>query len=159
MTQILHGRLWLALILGVPLVACAGPPPTAGAVRVDGASLSQPMPRPGATAPADPAVAALPVPAPTRGPSPTARSGVKPGAIINRPGATVQDLLGVPDLRRREPPAEVWQYAGDSCVLDITFYAAKDGGAAVAAYLESRALDGGKMEPAACLGHLGPRGD
>jgi hypothetical protein len=156
MIQLLHGRLSAALVLGVLLAACAGPPPPTGAVRVDGASLSQPM-QPAAAAPKDPAVAALPGPAPPLTPPPPARSDVQPAALVNRPGSTVQELLGPPDLRRREPPAEVWQYTGDSCVLDITFYASTDGGAAVAAYLESRALDGAKMEPAACLGHLGPR--
>ncbi len=31
-------------------------------------------------------------------------------------------LLGVPSLVRRDGPAEVWQYQGDDCILDIFLY-------------------------------------
>lgn len=31
-------------------------------------------------------------------------------------------LLGAPDLRRREPPAELWQYRNADCVLDVFLY-------------------------------------
>lgn len=31
-------------------------------------------------------------------------------------------LLGEPDLRRREPPAELWQYRNADCVLDVFLY-------------------------------------
>ena len=40
-------------------------------------------------------------------------------------GAEKDDLitrLGVPDLLRREPPAEFWQFAGISCVLHVYLY-------------------------------------
>lgn len=153
-----------ALLVSVLLAACAGPPPPEVAARVDGArvdgaSLAQPM-RSAATAtdPTAPApnVAALPVPAPSPASGPRWANAPKPGAIINHPGATVRSLLGAPALRRREPPAEVWQYSGAGCVLDITFYPAKDGGPARAAYLESRSLDGATMEPSACLNGMAP---
>lgn len=35
-------------------------------------------------------------------------------------------LLGEPSLRRREPPAEVWQYAGRSCTLHVFLYRGAD---------------------------------
>ena len=31
-------------------------------------------------------------------------------------------LLGEPDFRRVEPPAEVWQYRGADCVVDLFLY-------------------------------------
>lgn len=154
------------------LAACAGPPPPTirakGVTPVTGASLSQPLPpeqpAPQPAAPPDaqaaptppaaaPEVAAVPRPAPA---APARHGkGPKPEQIVDHPGRAVRALLGAPDLQRREPPAEVWQYAGEACVLDITFYPARDGGAARAAYLESRAIDGSKLAPAVCLGSLG----
>ncbi len=156
-------RLPGALLLGILLAACAGPhvPEVAQRERVDGASLSRPMAPAGTATPAAPAtpapgLAAMPVPAPAAPPGRRWSKAPKPSAIIDHPGATVQTLLGDPALRRREPPAEVWQYSGAGCVLDITFYPGKDGGPARAAYLESRSLDGAAMEPAACLNGMDP---
>lgn len=154
MTQPLHGRLSAVLVLGVLLAACAGPPPPTVVERVDGASLSQPQGSNAAAPVTAPTLAAMPVPAPAA-PARRSASAPKPGAIINHPGATVRTLLGDPALRRREPPAEVWQYSGEGCVLDITFYPGTNGGPARAAYLESRSLDGTVMEAAACLNGMG----
>jgi hypothetical protein len=36
------------------------------------------------------------------------------GALVAR--------LGEPDFTRRDPPAEIWQYRGNSCVLDVFLY-------------------------------------
>lgn len=38
--------------------------------------------------------------------------------------AAVTALLGPPDYRRRDKPAEIWQYRNDGCVLDIFLYSA-----------------------------------
>jgi hypothetical protein len=48
---------------------------------------------------------------------------------LDRPGITL--LLGAPGLVRRDAPAEVWQYSGADCVLDLFLYgpgAARGGG-------------------------------
>jgi len=51
--------------------------------------------------------------------------------------AGVQDLLGSPQFRRRDKPAELWQYRGKRCVLDLFLY--PGGGAALAVdYLDVR---------------------
>src|SRR5690606_34799342 len=34
----------------------------------------------------------------------------------------LSNLLGAPDLVRRETPAEVWQYVADDCVFDVVLY-------------------------------------
>ena len=34
----------------------------------------------------------------------------------------VTALLGPPDYRRRDKPAEIWQYRNAACVLDIFLY-------------------------------------
>ena len=36
--------------------------------------------------------------------------------------AQVAALIGDPDLRRVDPPAEIWQYRSADCVLDLYFY-------------------------------------
>jgi hypothetical protein len=34
----------------------------------------------------------------------------------------VEALVGEPDFRRVEPPAELWQYRTEQCVVDLFFY-------------------------------------
>lgn len=63
--------------------------------------------------------------------------------------AAVEGRLGSPDLLRREPPAEVWQYQGKTCVLDLFLYD-KDGSKQVV-YLEARDLEAAETESRACL--------
>jgi hypothetical protein len=131
-------RLITALLFSGLLAACASPPPPTISPRLPSSAPS----------PADAA--------PAHAPPATARPAPQPGQIVNQPGRAVRALLGIPDLERREPPAEVWQYKADGCVLDITFYPHKDGEPAHAAYLESRTLEGAKLEPVACLSRLEP---
>ncbi len=45
-----------------------------------------------------------------------------PGELIGRESAEVAELLGRPDFTRSDGPAEVWQYRGERCVLDIFLY-------------------------------------
>jgi hypothetical protein len=45
-------------------------------------------------------------------------------------GQSAKDItagLGEPSFRRREAPAEVWQYYGQGCVLDLFLYDETDG--------------------------------
>jgi hypothetical protein len=51
----------------------------------------------------------------------------------------VAALYGAPDLKRLEPPAEIWQYRSAECALDLFFYNGKDGARLV--YAESRMRD------------------
>ena len=45
-----------------------------------------------------------------------------PGELIGRESAEVAELLGRPDFTRSDGPAEVWQYRGERCVLDVFLY-------------------------------------
>ena len=47
-------------------------------------------------------------------------------ALTGMDPAQLIALLGEPDLRRREPPAEFWQYRNADCVLDVFLYADGD---------------------------------
>lgn len=49
--------------------------------------------------------------------------------------AAVKRLLGEPDLRRLEPPAEIWQYRSADCVLEVFLY--RDQGQYRVAYAET----------------------
>jgi hypothetical protein len=42
-------------------------------------------------------------------------------------GTQLVARLGSPDFTRRDPPAEIWQYRGVSCVLDVFLYPEADG--------------------------------
>ncbi|HVA16066.1 MAG TPA: hypothetical protein VNF99_22660 [Stellaceae bacterium] len=78
--------------------ACAAPSPGAAgmAMRVTPASL------PGYRA------------APPRVPDVKDLAGLRPDEVLA--------MLGQPDLKRDEPPAELWQYRAADCVLNLFFY-------------------------------------
>jgi LysM repeat protein len=42
--------------------------------------------------------------------------------IVGYDETTVTELLGAPDSSEDDPPARVWQYASENCVLDVYFY-------------------------------------
>jgi hypothetical protein len=44
------------------------------------------------------------------------------GDLLGNSASLTRDLFGAPTLVRREPPAEVWQYRSDDCVLDLYLY-------------------------------------
>jgi len=50
--------------------------------------------------------------------------------------AQVAALIGNPDLRRVDPPAEVWQYRSADCVLELYFY--DSGNSTRVVYAETR---------------------
>lgn len=62
----------------------------------------------------------------TAGPTePVAWRQAPPGAMARLVGlddASLLLLLGPPELKRREPPAEVWRYAGSGCALHLFLY-------------------------------------
>lgn len=92
------------------MTACSTPPPT--------------PPAPPVVAMAPSAITEVPSP-----PQPTATS-VEPAAtripelpvLTGMGSAELVALLGEPDFRRREPPAELWQYRSADCVLDVFLY-------------------------------------
>ena len=45
-----------------------------------------------------------------------------PRALIGLERADVAALLGQPKLLRRDPPAELWQYLSEACVLHVFMY-------------------------------------
>ena len=90
---------------------------------------------------------------------------VPPDSLVGLDFAGVIGLLGEPELRRREPPAEVWQYRNETCVVDLFFYneagvtpSASTGQAAVVGH-DARLRSGvdGPVDAARCLGEIAAR--
>jgi hypothetical protein len=69
-------------------------------------------------------------------------AGLKPSDVLA--------MLGNPDLRRTEPPAELWQYRAADCVLNLFFY--DEAGDYRLTHIEAwqRSLASGGSAPARC---------
>ena len=73
-------------------------------------------------------------------PDPYVAVDADPERLIGLTVGEAARLLGRPALVRREPPAEVWQYAESECVLHLFLYQ-REGGPAVT-HFEMRGLNG-----------------
>ena len=51
---------------------------------------------------------------------------LKPERIMGLTRTELLDLLGKPDFLRRDAPAEIWQYRGKECILDVFLYDSGD---------------------------------
>ena len=54
-------------------------------------------------------------------------------------GDEIAIRLGAPQFRRRDGQAEIWQYRGSACALDVFLYA--DGNSLKVRYVETRGRD------------------
>lgn len=72
-------------------------------------------------------------------------------------GLTAPDLsalLGPPGFVRRDPPAEVWQYGTESCMLDLFLYADGAGQPPKVSYFEFRGRTVTGIAPGQCYQEL-----
>ncbi len=111
--------------------------------------------RPAVLGPAQPEA----VPAPGEPPAAAGEANDDPGHLRGLLAGDVVAKLGDPSFRRREAPAEIWQYFGPGCVLDLFLYEDKGAQRVTHAELRSRNLNAGAQ--AACLSQLleGKRGN
>ncbi len=72
-----------------------------------------------------------------------------PGQLMGLDPISLEQRLGAPELRRREPPAEVWQYRTASCILDLFLYAKS--GIKEVVYVEARDFTAAEIETRQCL--------
>lgn len=75
-----------------------------------------------------------------------------PEQLMGLASSRLGDLLGPPAQLRREPPAEVWQYRVDGCVLDLFLYDEADERRVV--HLEARDQSMAPADAEACLEDL-----
>jgi hypothetical protein len=69
--------------------------------------------------------------------------------LIGLSDKELTSLLGTPAWTRRETPAEVWQYQGTTCVVDVYFY--EEDGTPRVYYAEARDESARTVTLAACL--------
>lgn len=87
-----------------------------------------------------------------------APAAVDPERFIGLSPADVRGLLGPASLVRWEGTAQVAQFAGASCILDVFFYEQQPGAGYVSRYLAARGRDGDGVDKGVCLGALLPPG-
>ncbi len=63
-----------------------------------------------------------------------------PAMLLGLDTTELESLLGDADLRRGDPPAQVWQYADQDCVLHLFLYEKE--GSYMVEHFEARATDG-----------------
>ena len=85
-------------------------------------------------------------------PPAAAEVAVHPDRLDGLRGSDVVAVLGRPSYRRRESPAEVWQYYGPGCILDVFLYENPDG--LRVAHVELRGRNPGQAAEAGCLSAL-----
>lgn len=105
------------------LAGCAAPPPESPPATA--APAVAPSPAPVVSAPevkSAPEPAAQPVALPAA-PPPRRIAAVD---LVGLERERLSDLFGAPALRRRETPAEVWQYGNGRCALFVFLYPERD---------------------------------
>ena len=91
---------------------------------------------------------ALAAPAPGPRPAPPIEDLPGPDRLIGLSSDAVTAVLGAPEFRRREAPAEMWRYRGKTCFLDFFLY--RDGAALRVAHVEARGHDVAVVGEKAC---------
>lgn len=79
-------------------------------------------------------------------------SGAEFKQLAGLSGTELRRLLGAPDFRRREAPAEIWQYRGADCVLSLFLY--RKGGQYRVAYGEILNRDAARVSQSSCYDGL-----
>jgi len=72
--------------------------------------------------------------------------------LVGLAAAAVAAYLGPPIFKRRDDPAEIWQYAAGSCFLDLFFY--KKGDGFTVTHVEARGKSVVKVSADDCLRYL-----
>jgi hypothetical protein len=73
------------------------------------------------------------------------------GRLAGLDSTQVASLLGPADFRRADGPAEVLQYRGTGCVLDIYLYRDDAGAGYRVTYVEARDRQAARTAPQPCL--------
>ncbi len=72
-----------------------------------------------------------------------------PTELVGLTEAEVERRLGAPGFVRRDAGAQIWQYGGEACLLDLFLY--RDAGAYAVRHAELRRRDGRTLADPACL--------
>ena len=92
-----------------------------------------------AVARVSPQPAPLPAPLPAQpDPAPPAKIYPEPAHLSGLDGSRVLALLGVPNLKRQDDPAEIWQYQTPACTLHLFLYRTAKGKDYTVRHFETR---------------------
>jgi len=75
---------------------------------------------------------------------------IDPTTLVGMPSGAVQAKLGNPSLLRRDGTAQIWQYRGQGCIVDLFLYRRGDGDAQVA-FVDMRGPRVDEGQGAACV--------
>ncbi len=85
---------------------------------------------------------------------PKARRPLSEIRLIGQSKRGLTQLLGVPSFKRRDPPAEIWRYRDQTCLLDFYLYPFKQAGTGApvkVSFVEARTPRGPSTPVATCL--------
>ena len=147
------------------------PPKVANYSATEAADAEVPAP-PAEQAPEAAATAETPAPAPKTLPDLAMSPDVRGRDIVPGPGQVpaprtllglehhqVMALLGEPSFKRRDDPAQIWQYRDSTCILDVFLYRPKGGGAYRVTHVEVRGHGVIKVSDEDCFLRLLKPGD
>src|SRR5512134_3714916 len=80
--------------------------------------------------------------------------GGSAGGLIGLDTAQVTQLLGPADFRRADGPAQILQYRGGTCVLDLYLYRDSSTGQFLVKYIEARDRSFASVAADACLANV-----
>jgi len=69
--------------------------------------------------------------------------------LVGKSEGEIRSELGTPAFRRTDGPAQVWQYRGSACMLDVFLY--KESGGFRVKHAELRRRGGAGLSDSACL--------
>jgi len=139
-----------AVLTAIGVAACGGikadatPTPTPAAAATIAATEAAATPAEPRAAPAETATAA---PAPEkRQPEPVSLAGLDEGQLSG--------LLGAPRFKRRDDPAQIWQYRNESCALDVFLYKTRKDGPFTVLHFETRGRDRKPVDEKDCFSSM-----
>ena len=79
----------------------------------------------------------------------TASAFASPKDLVGKSGLQITSAIGAPAFRRKDGEAQIWQYRGTNCLLDVFLY--RDGTSLKVKYAELRRRATGGLSESACL--------
>jgi hypothetical protein len=82
---------------------------------------------------------------------------LSPSKLTGQNKEVLLRLLGTPSFKRRDPPAEIWRYRDQSCLLDLYLYPPEDsdvGAPLQVTFIEARTPQGPSTSVTTCLNSL-----
>jgi hypothetical protein len=84
----------------------------------------------------------------------TQTAALLPQDIVGMNEARVASTLGPPFARSEKPPARIWQYRGDDCILKVRFFLDLNDQSFRALSVDAAKTDGEKDAPERCIAQV-----